>query len=85
MEEKIIDAEFKEEMELKVGEEVLKQLHIRKAAIESLDILKQMAQNEFQNYVLEQFKQLGLDEKNQYSIHETTGVISVIKLETLKK
>ena len=85
MNEKVIEAEFKEEKTVKVSEEVLKQINARDFALKGANTLFQMAQAEAQNYIKEQLKALGLDEKKQYNIDQKTGIVSEIKVEPVKK
>ena len=55
--------------ELKVSEEVLKQMAVRKAALASSNILVQMAQRELNLYMVGKLKELGLDIEK----HRTTA------------
>lgn len=65
----------------KVSQEVLVQLNARKVALNSANVLFQMAQREFQLYQQEQIGKLGLDVKKVYRIDEKTGIVNEIKEE----
>ena len=69
-------------MEKKFSKEVMQQLEARKLALQSMQVLAQMAQREYQIYVNEQIAALGLDAKKQYSV-ENDGTILEIKREKI--
>lgn len=71
--------------ELKVSEEVLKQINFRKACLASANGLFQMAQRELNLYAVEQLKELDLDTTKNYNIDDKTGIVSEVKSEPVKK
>jgi len=71
--------------EMKVSEDVLKQLNVRKVALNSSQILVQMANRELNLFMIDQIKELGLDGSKAYNIDEKSGVISEVKSEPVKK
>jgi len=70
--------------ELKLEEETLKELNIRKQAIMANQVLVKMATREMNLFVVEKLKEFKLDTTKQYSIDEKTGVISEVKAEPVK-
>lgn len=70
--------------ELKLKEDILKQLNVRKTAIMSANVLAQMAKREMNFFVLDQLKELGLDTAKQYNVDDKTGIISEVKEEPIQ-
>ena len=71
---------------IKVSKEVLEQLKHRQIALNSANVLFQMAKRESELYMLEQLKQLGLDPQNKrYDIEEQTGEVREVKAEPVSK
>ena len=74
-----------ENEEVKISESALMQLSARQQALAGANVLVQMAKREFDLYVNEQLKELGLDLTSKYNIDHKTGVVSELKVEPLTK
>ena len=72
---------------MKLSREVLQQVLVRKAALQSANVLFQMAQREYGLYVNEQLQLLGLDvmTTTQYSVDDQTGAVLQVKAEPVLK
>jgi len=70
---------------IKIEEKVLAQLKGRHAALNSANMLFQMAQRELQIYTQEQMDKLGLDKDKKYEISLQTGEINEVKVEPVEK
>ncbi len=71
--------------EMKVSEGVLEQMRARRLALNSAQILFQMAEREMRLYSKEKLVELGLDASKQYNVDEKSGVVSEIKVEPVKE
>jgi len=73
-----------EKKELKVKENVLKQIRARMTALEGGKVLLQAARRELNLYVLDELSKLGLDVKNKnFRVDENTGAVKEVKEETV--
>lgn len=79
-----INGGIKMSEEVKLSEEVVKQIGARENALRGANILFQMAKRENDLYVQEQLKALGLDLEKKYNIGPD-GVVSEVKIEPVKK
>ena len=71
--------------EVRVSNEILQQMKARQVALSGMNVLCQMAQREYNLYLMEQLKELGLESEKRYNINNETGIVSEVREEPVKK